>query len=328
MLRTRLRAGFTLIELLVVIAIIAILIALLIPAVQKVREASNVAQCKNQLKQIGLAFHNHHDTFNVFPSGGSSWTNSDRVTLKGGVIADYNEQSWGWAYQILPYLEQRDLWAGLELTAAETAIPTYVCPSFRGPIIRPYNQGNDPSATNERAMMDYTANAGSYGTWSDLTIGANKMDGAVVPSKYQPDGKTPLSGLVRKLSDITDGTSQTLLVGEKYVDAAGAYDPNYTRSGGTWGVCNDDQGYVDGWDNDTICFATGENGSNGPIVPPKMIYPKEIPDPCSLNFGSIHASMNVVFCDGSVHAIPFDIDPDVWGRLCSMNDGLDAGFVE
>src|SRR5438132_12020613 len=107
----RKRRGFTLIELLVVIAIIAILIALLVPAVQKVREASNIAQCKNQLKQIGLAFQTHHDTFGVFPSGGTSWQDANRVLEKDGTPANYLKQHWGWAYQILPYIEQENLWA-------------------------------------------------------------------------------------------------------------------------------------------------------------------------------------------------------------------------
>src|SRR5438128_2486785 len=84
------RSAFSLIELLVVIAIIAILIALLVPSVQKVREAANIAQCKNQLKQMGLAFHNHHDTFKVFPSGGMTWQSSnDRVKARGNP-PDYN----------------------------------------------------------------------------------------------------------------------------------------------------------------------------------------------------------------------------------------------
>src|SRR5258708_19031622 len=93
---SRNRQAFTLIELLVVIAIIAILIALLVPAVQKVREAANVAQCKNQLKQMGLAWHNHHETFKVFPSGGGYWAGSDsRTKTRTGQPADYSQQVWG-----------------------------------------------------------------------------------------------------------------------------------------------------------------------------------------------------------------------------------------
>src|SRR5215468_8014365 len=105
------REGFTLTELLVVIAIIAILIALLVPAVHRVRETANIAQCKNQLKQMGLAFHSHHDVFNVFPSGGRAWwDNNDRRKLRGQPTG-YQDQAWGWMYQILPYIEQQDLWA-------------------------------------------------------------------------------------------------------------------------------------------------------------------------------------------------------------------------
>src|SRR3984893_3947810 len=135
---TRQRVGFTLIELLVVIAIIAILIALLIPAVQKVRESSNITKCKNQLKQIGLAWHNHHDTFHVMPSGGGADFGAPRYRdPKTQAIGDYNTQTWGWAYQILPYLEQRDLWADpIDDDISATAVVGYICPSFRGPIVR------------------------------------------------------------------------------------------------------------------------------------------------------------------------------------------------
>jgi prepilin-type N-terminal cleavage/methylation domain-containing protein len=324
---TRQRHGFTLIELLVVIAIIAILIALLIPAVQKVRESSNITTCTNQLKQIALAFHNHHDTFSVLPSGGGSWEDSaDRVPAilgrSGLAPADFNTQTWGWAYQILPYIEQSALW--LEESDADvcaTPVAAYICPSFRGPIVRPDVYGG-PTPT--RAMMDYDACGGSYGVSSDLTLGSNAMDGAIVPSKYKPDHKTLLSGLVRKFSDFTDGTTNCILVGEKYVDPMFAYET--TTQG-----CNDDQGWVDGWDNDAVVFARGYQSSAGSAIePPKRnSYSNSTStDSCGANFGSSHAFMNAVFADGSVHTIGFDIDPDIFARLCSINDGQDTGFVE
>jgi prepilin-type N-terminal cleavage/methylation domain-containing protein len=311
--RFRRPRGFTLVELLVVIAIIAILIALLVPAVQRVREASNIAQCKNQLKQMGLAFHDHHETFKVLPSGGMSWMASAHRTVTPGGPADYKSQVWGWAYQILPYIAQGTLWSNpSDAVVAATPVPTYICPSFRGPIIRPYSYlGNE---TIMRAMADYTANGGAWGTWGDLTAASNSLDGAIVPSKSA-------SGCVRKLTDITDGSANSLLIGEKFVNAAFAFDP--VNNG-----CNDNEGYVDGWDNDTICFANGEKGPSGPAEIPKQIDRKAMTDACGLNFGSIHEQMMAVFCDGSVHAISFDISPTVWSRLCSINDGQPTGFED
>ena len=301
----RTRTGFTLTELLVVIAIIAILIALLVPAVQRVREAANVAQCGNQLKQIGLAFHNHHDTFGVFPSGGT--TASDARVMSNTTPADYTVQSWGWAYQILPYIEQGNLWASpSDMVVASTPVATYICPSFRGPRIWPY-----VGAPGERAMIDYTANAGTV---------TGSYDGAVVPSRSEGPRRN------RRLGDIIDGTSNTLLVAEKYVGGAVAW---------TKPSCNDDKGYVDGWGTNTICYARFRVGPLYPndydgaetIEIPKQINASDKVT-CAYLFGSIHVSMLAVFCDGSVHGVPYDINTLVWGRLCSIDDGEPTGFED
>src|SRR5206468_11059272 len=103
--------AFTLVELLVVIAIIGVLVALLLPAVQSAREASRRSKCTNNLKQFGLAFHNHHDTLGIFPDGGENWDPVawPRVMLNG-TPATAPKQNWGWGYQILPYIEQSGVW--------------------------------------------------------------------------------------------------------------------------------------------------------------------------------------------------------------------------
>src|SRR6266446_9666066 len=103
------RIGFTLIELLVVIAIIGVLIALLLPAVQKVREAANRTQCANNLKQIGLAVHNFHDTYGTFPNTGGWWQTGITYDQSGTPIGIKYQQA-GWLYQIMPFIEQDNLY--------------------------------------------------------------------------------------------------------------------------------------------------------------------------------------------------------------------------
>ena len=326
------RNGFTLIELLVVIAIIAVLIGLLLPAVQKVREAANRATCRNQLKQMGLAFHSHFDQYKCFPTAGGSWTNgasdplgdNDRVwanagpepntfgTPGAGPPALYDTQSWGWMYQILPFLEMQDLWkTPKDDDVTSYPVPYYFCPSVNKIRIYGYSQDGD-STTTTRAMNDYLGNGGTQWSGGAMTRPGSRLDGAIVPV-------TRLSHIRVRLEDITDGTNNTILVGEKYLFQQ-AFSPGTS-------YCSDDQGYCDGWDNDTIGMAYANTSSPQPPYhfTPSMQDGSPGAPPggnCGFQFGSIHdGGCHFVFCDGSVHTVAYEIDPLNWARLCSVNDG-------
>ncbi len=205
------RRGFTLIELLVVIAIIAVLIALLLPAVQQAREAARRTQCKNNLKQLGLALHNYHDTFLVFPPGQFQPLGTDSV--------DSTNRSC-WMQQILPYIDQAPLFnkfapymAGTspstyatEWPGATTILPALMCPSDpSGP------KNSTAGGSNQGFHGNYSVCAGS------TTFG---VDG----------GGLKLNGMFfcysrTSIRDATDGTSNTLLAGEillsKDIDPSG-----------------------------------------------------------------------------------------------------------
>ena len=199
--RPAIRRGFTLIELLVVIAIIAILIGLLLPAVQKVREAAARMKCSNNLKQIGLALHNYHGTYDVLPEGNHPYGN-------GVAPITYNkapyESSWSWMNYILPYLEQDNAYRQAK-TFATSGRPNgypwynpactlkmkmYTCPSDpRGELFYPGEPG-----IRDQALTGYLGNSGTTATSFDGILFVN--------SKV-------------KLVQITDGTSNTIMVGER-----------------------------------------------------------------------------------------------------------------
>jgi prepilin-type N-terminal cleavage/methylation domain-containing protein len=306
------RQAFTMVELLVVIAIIAVLLGLLVAGAQRVREAANRAQCRNNLKQMGLAFLAHHDAFGAFPSGGTYWYDTVRTWKPGTgntVPANFESQSWGWGYQILPYIDLKNVWLlPKDNDVGDRPIAIYHCPSSR-PFVRfRYTQAG---ADTYRYMWEYSGNGGSWGNWPDLTKSGNALDGPIVPSK---------SGSKRVVSrdSIADGSSNVMLIGEKYLNLV-------KREGQS--ICGDDQGWVDGWDNDAIAFARATSAS-GPILPPRPYDTTS--DECGFVYGSNHYVMQTVFCDGSVHGIKFTINPQTFLGLCSVNDGksLDLTGIE
>src|SRR5438552_4473560 len=205
------RAAFTLIEMLVVIAIIAILIALLLPAVQKVREAAARTKCQNNLKQVGLALHNFHDAFNLLPPGLGAQGDRQAVSVATATAATNpaNLRVQSWLVHILPYIEQTALHDNLPLrpidppmssqmkipvnTAYTTVVQTYICPSDPRGISSPANVPGLPAPT-------YYAGVG--GTDSASTKWP-KCDGVLF-------WRSRL-----RLVDIHDGTSNTLAAGER-----------------------------------------------------------------------------------------------------------------
>jgi prepilin-type N-terminal cleavage/methylation domain-containing protein len=221
------RRGFTLIELLVVIAIIGILIALLLPAVQKVREAANRMQCDNNLKQMGLALHNYHDTYGSFPPGFiSTLTDPNWKFPAGNCNAFPPEKGPGWSFfaLILPYLEQENLYRSIRLdlpitdpanaSARRTVVKTYLCPSDAG--VSPINlttcgdppdPANTPVALADAALCSYVGVLGGGN--------AANPDPDYGCYEYQPFNGVFHRNSHTRIADITDGTSTTVGVGER-----------------------------------------------------------------------------------------------------------------
>jgi prepilin-type N-terminal cleavage/methylation domain-containing protein/prepilin-type processing-associated H-X9-DG protein len=286
------RNGFTLIELLVVIAIIAVLIGLLVPAVQKIREAANRASCLNNLKQIGLAFHNHHDALRYFPSGGWFWNTPPRYV--GGQPVVGKNQSASWGFQILPYLEGDNAWRGgqgtTDLQRIQVSIGTphavFFCPSRRGPQTIPFS------------FPEYLG--GLAVTTALCDYAASNLEGTGVVQQQFPT----------RFADILDGTSNTLLVGEKRLNLAFLGQRQD----------DDDVGYTSGWDHNTV---------RSTEVEPLPDFHGSAGEDGEERFGGSHPGrVNVVFADGSVRSIAYTINAIVFNYLGDRADGHPINFED
>jgi prepilin-type N-terminal cleavage/methylation domain-containing protein len=223
------RRAFTLIELLVVIAIIAILIGLLLPAVQKVREAAARTQCFNNLKQMGAALHNYHSSYRRFPPGTVSKLTDPTWTFSGNCNAFPAEQGPGWSFfaYLLPYVEQEPLYrsiqfdqpimAAVNADARRTTVPTYVCPSDTLPRqVNVTTCGDPPDPANTPMPVTDAAGCSYVGCLGGGN--ANNPDPLYGCYEYQPfNGVFHRNSRIR-VADITDGTSNTIGIGERSSD--------------------------------------------------------------------------------------------------------------
>jgi prepilin-type N-terminal cleavage/methylation domain-containing protein/prepilin-type processing-associated H-X9-DG protein len=331
-----LKHGFTLVELLVVITIIGILMGLLMPALGSARESARQTQCKNNLHNIGLACNSHRKNWGYFPSGGWGWHWTGDADMGFG-----RSQPGSWAYSILPYLDQEslhDLDKGLtgvpKTKAAETrertAVAIFNCPTRRKP--QGYAVSGSNTCTNcpdgirkktsdDAASLvargDYAACFGTEalasGTASDGSGGPSSMTDWLSykadPSKWHAEVYDGVVFKASQVQTVRGGESQTYLIGERNIMT------DHYEDGGSG---DDDQGLYIGYDRD--------NSRSGGLPPtrdrdsswwqPPTATPPPAPDHDNTNresrFGSAHANaFNMVFCDGSIHVISYDIDPQV-----------------
>jgi prepilin-type N-terminal cleavage/methylation domain-containing protein/prepilin-type processing-associated H-X9-DG protein len=321
------RRAFTLIELLVVIAIIAVLIGLLLPAVQKVREAANRMKCANNLKQIGLGMHNYHDTFGTLPPQTAN---------------NANKCCWGtWQMAVLPFVEQDNLWkmyvdygtgrstpAGLRydqqvnLRVTSVRLPLFTCPSDQPSVAKTVSyQGQAYPITNQ----NYLVNVGNI----DYAQGKDGL----LPD--QPTGLrflgAPFSRTQQfRLTDITDGTSNTLMAAEIRQGQPGSQHGDY-RGLTWWGEGSGFTTYrtpnSPGPDYiSEMCVDTSENRSNAPCQTVVS----------STGNGNINVfaarsrhsgGVNVLLCDGSGRFINDNVSWDVWQALGTSRGGeVGGGF--
>lgn len=314
------RRGFTLIELLVVIAIIAVLIALLLPAVQQAREAARRTQCKNNLKQLGLAMHNYHDTHLVFPP---AWIERApgpaRATGNLTGCTAFSTKYASWTVMILPYIDEGNRYDRFNFSEnfrtidSQSTTANATNRALQEERNSKFECPSDPNSSSGNANINYL---GVQGGGDYATMAAALQACTATGTRRQYFNGVMVGNGNRNFGRLSDGTSNVFLLGEsRYVTLRAPGNANGERYWMTWAIGN--------WSDIPGLTGAAVRPINGSTFRPTSTYN---PNVATEYFGSNHVGgAHFTMADGSVHFVSESMDLFTYQRLGAMNDGEPVG---
>jgi len=310
------RRGFTLVELLVVIAIIGVLVALLLPAVQQARESARRMQCTNKMKQLGLAIHNHHDTYGEFPVGVRNASNPNygnaNWCTSGGSQARFDTRE-PWTVKILPFIEQLSMYEIFELNAAFTSTSNVPGSTINHQLFAENNTAYQcPSDPASRKTWNTTS---YFGVQGGGPVELQSCASTSAQRVFYDNGSLYFNSEIG-FRDLLDGTSNVFLLGETRYCLTPEARPDRFHSG--WAS----SAKIDAWGSPLVSAAAREQINSDPRNGIKF----DTLNIMTKLFGSYHpGGCHFLMADGSTQFMPETVDLFIYQTLAIRDDGFPAG---